>query len=500
MTALKDALAAYSDWIGYGHGERAAAWMERLELNRPELEAFRAAPDSSSPQYVARPVPIVPADGAMELAARLPADAAAALQRARAASHLNAFTYLPNSGPDPDFTSRDRGLTPNSLLAGVPVAVKDLMAVAGMPCTGGSRSLDAQVPTEDAEIVARLRRAGAVVIGLANLHELAYGVTSANPHFGSVVNPAAPQCIPGGSSGGSAAAVAAGIVRLAVGTDTAGSIRVPAACCGIVGFKPSYDALPRTGVLDLGASLDHVGPMAASVEDCATMFAAMLERESLPPWAYRDLRGRSGARLRGFFEEPLDGEVRGALDAAQQALIADGASFTDRSVPGMEIAAAVQLNTLCAEAGAVHARRARERGVRLGEDVRVRIEMANFLPGHWYVKAQRLRTDIVAGIDAAFDGGDFLLCATLRCPAPPVGAARVDIGGRDYALHTAVTQLTMPFNLSGLPAVSVPWSLSREGVPIGLQVVARRGHDWQALAIAQRLQALSPLRAPSPQR
>jgi aspartyl-tRNA(Asn)/glutamyl-tRNA(Gln) amidotransferase subunit A len=333
------------------------------------------------------------------------------------------------------------------------------------------------------------------VVGLANLHELAYGITSDNPHFGRVVNPVATARIPGGSSGGSAAAVAAGIVRLAVGTDTAGSIRIPAACCGIVGFKPSYDVLPRAGVLDLGPSLDHVGPMARSVEDCATMFAAMLGRDDVPPWAWSDIAGRRIARLRGYFEEPLDAEVGRALDEAQAALRGEGATIEDATVAGMEIGAAIQLNTLCAEAGAVHARRARERGGDLGEDVRVRIEMAHFLPGHWYVKAQRMRTDLVAAIEAAFGGNDLLLCATLRCPAPPVGAARVDIGGRSYALHTAVTQLTMPFNLSGLPAVSLPWSRSRDGVPISLQVVARRGHDWQALAAAQRLQALAPWRA-----
>jgi aspartyl-tRNA(Asn)/glutamyl-tRNA(Gln) amidotransferase subunit A len=154
----------------------------------------------------------------------------------------------------------------------------------------------------------------------------------------------------------------------------------------------------------------------------------------------------------------------------------------------------VQLNTLCAEAGAVHAERVKARGEDYGEDVRVRVEMANFIPGHWYVKAQRLRTGIVARIDRALDGADILLCASLRAPAPAVGTGHVDIGGRSYALHTAVTQLTMPFNLAGLPAVSVPWTRTREGVPVCLQVVAARGRDWRALAAAQRLQALSPWR------
>lgn len=478
---LKDALAGYAGWLGYGHAERAGAWLQRLELNRPELEAFRAAPPSSASAYVAQPCAVAPADGVETLDAALPADAPAALDRARRESALNAFTWLPER-----VAASGRGL-----LAGVPVAVKDLMNVAGMPLTGGSRALDATVAATDAEVVARLRRAGAVVVGLANLHELAYGITSDNPRFGRVVNPAAPSRIPGGSSGGSAAAVAAGIVRLAVGTDTAGSIRIPAACCGIVGFKPSYDALPRAGVLDLGPTLDHVGPMARTVEDAATMFAAMLGMDAVPRWGRGDLRGRTVARLGGYFEDPIDGDVRAALDAAAQSLRDDGARLEDAVVDGMDLAAAVMFNTLAPEAGAVHAERVKARGADYGEDVRVRVEAAHFLPGHWYVKAQRMRTTIVSNIEAAFGNADLLLCATLRAPAPAVGASRVEIAGRSFALHTAVTQLTMPFNLSGLPAISVPWTRTRDGVPVCLQLVGRRGRDWDVLAAGQRLQQLA---------
>jgi Asp-tRNA(Asn)/Glu-tRNA(Gln) amidotransferase A subunit family amidase len=223
------------------------------------------------------------------------------------------------------------------------------------------------------------------------------------------------------------------------------------------------------------------------------MFAAMLGREDVPAWARDDLAGVRVARLRGFFEDPLDDEVRSALDAAAAALAAEGAHVNDAGITGLDLAAAVQLNILCAEAGAVHAARIGERGDDYGEDVRVRVEMANFLPGHWYVKAQRMRTPMVRAIDAGFAGADVMLCATLRTPAPPTGTSHVRMGGRDYPLHTAVTQLTMPFNLSGLPAVSLPWSRSREGIPI-LQVVAPRGHDWRALAVAQRLQSRAPWR------
>ena len=481
---LKEALAGYAGWLGHGHGERAASWLQRLELNRPELEAFRAAGTPATPAYVPHPCAVEKAQGVEALGANLPADAPKSLERARARSDLNAFTFLPDSLP--------AGGT--GLLAGVPVAVKDLMGVAGWPLTCGSRAMDAAPAASDAEVVARLKRAGAVVMGFANLHEFAYGITSDNPRFGRVVNPAAPARIPGGSSGGSAAAVAAGIVRLAIGTDTAGSIRVPAACCGIVGFKPSYDALPRTGVFDLGPTLDHVGPMTKTVEDTATMFAAMLGMEALPRWARGDMKGVTVARLAGYFEDPMDAEVRSALDAAEQALREDGARLERATIPGMDLAAAIMLNTLAPEAGAVHAERVRQRGPDYGEDTRVRVEMAHFLPGHWYVKAQRMRTPLVAAIDAALGRAELFLCATLRTPAPPVGAARVDIGGHSFALHTAVTQLTMPFNLAGLPAISIPWARTRDGVPIGLQLAGRRGADWQVLAAAQRLQQASPWR------
>ncbi len=479
---LTQALAGYATWIGYGHEDRREAWVKRLEINAPELEALRGLEMPPAEPYVATASPPRPADGTSAAVDRATADAAAALERAHGLAHLKAFTWLADALPEPRA----------GLLAGVPVAIKDLMHVHGTPLTGGTRALDPGVSTRDAAIVARLRSAGAVVIGLTNLHELAAGITSDNPHFGRVVNPAAPERIPGGSSGGSAAAIAAGAVRLAVGTDTAGSIRIPAACCGIAGFKPGYDVLPRAGVLDLAPSLDHVGPMGARVDDCALMFAAMLGLEAMPAWRHERLAGWRVARLGGYFADPLDAEVRSACDAAFEALIGDGARGTQLAIEGMERAPAIQFHTLCPESTAVHAARLRERGERIGEEVRVRLEIGHFLPGYWYVMAQRLRRQLVERMEAAFKDADLLLCPTLRTPAPKIGAARVDIGGRDFPLHTAMTQLTAPFNLTGLPAITIPWKRSREGAPIGLQLVGPRGADWRVLAAARRLEALAP--------
>jgi len=475
-------LAGYAGWLGHGHAERAAAWVARLEMNGPEIDAFRAAPTPGVPVYEARPTRVEAARGVRRGDAQLPTDADAALERARRRADLNAFTYLP------------RRLEPagRGILAGVPVAVKDLMGVEGMPFTAGSNAMDAEVATRDAEVVARLRRAGAVVVGLANLHEFAYGITSDNPRFGRVVNPAAPSRIPGGSSGGSAAAIAAGIVPLAVGTDTAGSIRVPAACCGIAGFKPSYDALPRDGVFDLAFSLDHVGPMGRTVDDCAVMFAAMLGLAEVPKWTLDSASGLTLARLGGYFADPLDEEVRVALDEAFAALSSEGARRIDRDIEGIELAAAIRFNTISAEATAYHAERLKARAERYGEDVRVRLEIGQFLPASWYVKAQRLRRDLADRVDALLGEADALLLPTMRAPARPVGDVRARIGEKEYALHTAVTDFTGPFNLTGMPAISVPWARSKDGVPICLQVVGARGRDWDVLAIARRLELASP--------
>lgn len=481
---LRDAMAAYAGWIGYGHGDRAGAWVKRLELNAPELEAFRTLPAPPFDAYAAVAVALRPADGQAAAIAPPPADAAQALQRAREHAHLKAFTWLEGTAPPGG----------PGLLCGMPVVVKDLMRVKGLPLTGGTRALDGAPSAEDAAVVARIRAAGASIIGLTNLHELAAGITSDNVHFGRVVNPAAPDRIPGGSSGGTAAAIAAGIARLGVGTDTAGSIRIPAACCGIAGFKPSYDIVPRAGVLDLAPSLDHVGPMGASVDDCALLFAAMLGLPAMPAWRYAGLGKLRVARLGGYFAQPLDADVRAACDAAVAALARDGASCSEHTIEGMERVPAVQFHTLCPESAAVHAERLRDRGGDIGEEVRVRLELGLFLPGAWYVKAQRLRTQLVRSMEAAFEKADLLLCPTLRTPAPPVGTARVQIDGREYPLHTAVTQLTAPFNLAGLPAATVPWTRSAGGVPISVQVVGPRGADWRVLAAAQRLEAMSPLR------
>ncbi len=299
--SLAELLRASAQSRRYPFLERAAFWEERLAMHLKDLETLLDAPvdgDMLPLPAKAKLEIALPRGGeppgrsddlcfasAAEIAARVrtrelsPFEVARAfVERADAHRSLHAFITL-----RPETVLREarqlevRVQSGEDIgpLAGVPVAVKDLMPVAGYPMTCGTKAIEAQEQQHDAEVVARLRAAGALVMGTANLHELAYGVTSANVHFGSVGNPVAPGRIPGGSSGGSAVAVAAGLAAIGVGTDTGGSIRIPAACCGIVGFKGSYDAVTRQGVWPLAFTLDHIGPLARSVADAALGFEVM---------------------------------------------------------------------------------------------------------------------------------------------------------------------------------------------------------------------------------
>jgi aspartyl-tRNA(Asn)/glutamyl-tRNA(Gln) amidotransferase subunit A len=451
-------------------------------MNDEELARFREAPYVAGPAYVAQPV-VPDAPPMDETAARQRMsgpDAATALDHAGAMAHMCLFTQLADHLPAPA----------GGYLRGAPFAVKDLIGVAGMQRTAGSASESREPFARDSASVAAIRRHGGVVIGLANLHELAFGASSANPVFGTVMNPAAPQCIPGGSSGGSAAAVAAGVVPVALGTDTGGSIRIPAACCGVVGFTPSYGAVPREGVIEVGASLDHVGPIGRTVLDCAYAFAALTDLPAFPGLADRALTGLRVARLGGHFEQPLVAEVRVALDTACERMRLDGAQVETVLVEGAELASAIYFVTVLGESGCEHAERLRLHAGRLGADVRVRLEIAEFVPATWYLKAQRMRRQLAGRVDALFAHADVLVCATMRAPAPRLGATGIDIDGKRYSLHAAVSDLTLPFSLTGLPTISIPWGTSGDGVPIGLQVIGAKGQDWKVLEAARRLEAL----------
>lgn len=375
-------------------------------------------------------------------------------------------------------------------LTGIPVALKDTIPTAGLRTTAGSQVLADWVPDTNPPVVERLRRCGAVVIGKANLHEFAYGGTSQNEHFGAVRNPWDPSRVAGGSSGGSAAAVAAGLAAVAVGTDAAGSVRIPAAHCGTVGFKPSYGRVDPTGLIPLGWSLDHVGAIARTVRDVEVLQNAMNRSRTTSA----TLSGGGPPRVeglrvgvpRGFAFDGVAPEVADLVWAALDLLTSLGVTVTEVDVPGLELSAAAVYVILAGEVAAYHSRWWPQRAADYGEDVRGKLEAAAHLSAADYVQAQRGRTQIVESMSAALNEVDALVTPTAPLPPQQVGQREVSFGGRQRPATGGgvFVRMTAPFNLSGGPAVSVPCGLSPGGLPVGLQIAAAPGRDELVLRLA----------------
>ncbi len=361
---------------------------------------------------------------------------------------------------------------------GVPVAIKDIIDVAGLPTTAGSRVLAGNVAREDAALVAALRGAGAVILGKTNTHEFAYGVITPPTR-----NPWNLGRIPGGSSGGSAAALAAGLVPGAVGTDTAGSIRLPAALCGIVGLKPTYGRVSRHGVIPLSWSLDHAGPMTRSVADAALMLGAMAGGSDprdpatsdapvgdLMASLSRSPRGlRVGVPRRYFYDfEGLDRAVGDAAEAALQVLGDLGMDLREVEMPLVEHTFALGRAVQRPEASAYHRARLRAVPELYGDEIRGDLELGELFLATDYIHAQRVRAEMRAGWLEAMRDLDILVVPTVPCGAPEVRE-----GITSGAIKVRLLHNTYPFNLVGFPGLSLPCGLTAEGLPIGMQIVGR---------------------------
>jgi aspartyl-tRNA(Asn)/glutamyl-tRNA(Gln) amidotransferase subunit A len=375
------------------------------------------------------------------------------------------------------------------VLLGVPIAVKDLFATRGLRTTAGSRILRDWVPKHDAAVVARLRAAGAIIVGKSNLHEFAYGVTTANPWWGIARNPHDPSRSPGGSSGGSAIAVVAGLCAGALGSDTGGSIRIPAALCGCVGLKPTFGAVPLDGTIPLGWSLDHAGPLARTVQDAALLFDVLAGTDT--PARRGPTRGLRVGVLRGPLVRNVQPAVARQVDAAATALRRRGLRVREVRIPEMEWTVATQLVTLRAEASAFHRRWIRTRPRAYGADVRVRLQLGALVAGADYVLAQRMRARLRAAVGHVFQDFDLLLLPTTPITAPMVGARTVRWRSGEEPVDGALVRLTAPFNLTGLPALSVPFGAAA-GLPIGMQLVGRWHDEARVLAVGRLIEEEAP--------
>jgi len=369
-------------------------------------------------------------------------------------------------------------------LFGVPVSLKDLILTVDAPTTCGSKIFGPGLPPDrDAPVASRLRRSGAILIGKNNLHEIALGVTTVNEHFGAARNPWDVTRVAGGSSGGSAVAVAAGMGAGSVGSDTRGSIRIPAACCGITGLKPTYGAVSTEGVLPLAPTLDHLGPMTRSAEDAALLFAGMVGGRS----GDRALRavdrkpGRVRVGVSEFFLRDADPDVARAVESAIGELKRLGCRIESVTVPELEWSPDASRVIVLSEAIAFHDPLLKRDPDGYGALVRSRLEGGYRLSALEYVQAESRRVELLAAYAELFRKIDCLVGATLPVGAPAVGAQTVHLSGQDVYIAEALCRYTAPQNLTGAPVLSVPCGLTSGGLPIGLQLIA--GHDREDVVL-----------------
>ena len=388
---------------------------------------------------------------------------------------------------------------PRGLLEGIPIAVKDLFHTCGIRTTGGSALYADHVPQSSATVVERLDAAGAVMLGKLNQHELAYGITSANPHFGAVANPWNLEHSPGGSSGGSGAAVAAEIVYAAMGTDTGGSIRIPASFCGTVGLKPTYGRVSRHGVMPLGYSLDHMGPLARSVRDAAVVLNAIAGPDPRDETSSRfpvvDYVPEEGCSVRGlrvgfpsnFYFDRIDPEVESSVRGALARAAALGAVVKAVTVPDIAAINAVARVVLLAEASAALEPLLASRD-RIGRDVLALLDQGRLIPATDYVNGQRLRRRMRAEFARVWSEVDCLITPTTPNLAPRIGDNTVRLGGVDEDVRLATTRFVRAINLLGLPALSMPCGLSASGLPVGVQIIGPEFQEERILRLGAALE------------
>ena len=390
-------------------------------------------------------------------------------------------------------------------LHGVPWAPKDLYSTKGLRTTGGSKILGEWVPSEDSTVVARLTRAGAIVLGKLNMHEFAYGPEGINAHYGDTRNPwsADAHRIAGGSSSGSGAAVAAALAPGSLGSDTGGSIRIPASLCGITGLKPTYGRVSRAGVLPLAWSMDHVGPMTRSARDCALMLSAIAGYDPADPTTSvlpvpdygaaltGDVKGLRVGLLRAHFTDPAAPEVRAAVEGVAKQLEQGGALVDDVNLTQVIHVATASAAIVASEALAYHAPWMRSRAQDYQPDVRERLRLGAFVNGAHYVRAQQIRALVAREIDEALARRDVLLAPATPLVAPVLGERETALGDGPSDVRAALLRCTRPFNFSGHPACAAPCGFTAAGLPIGAQIVGRPFDEATVLRVVDAYQRVT---------
>ena len=415
------------------------------------------------------------------------------LERIEAHTALNAYITVRAEEALREADSALRGP-----LYGVPVALKDVIDVAGTPTTAASKILRNHVPDKDAPVVERLRAAGAIVLGKLNLHEFAYGAMTTSPHFGPALNPWDLDRICGGSSGGSGAAAAADLAAGTLGTDTAGSIRIPAAFCGVTGLRPSHGLVPTDGVVPVSSSFDTVGPIARSAEDCSLLMEAIAP-EYRPEPAAADVRGLRIGVVAWLIERAQPAIAATVTDAIEE-LHALGAAVTTVEIPLHQQAGTIQQLMMLLEAAQFHLPWLRTRLADYGDDIRARLMAGLFLPSTAYVTGLRARRSYREQLSEVFERVDLLVAPEMPFVAPRIGEETVELQGERIPYRLSFIPFNSPWSLAGLPAASVPCGFV-DGLPVGLALVGRPLADATVLRVARAFQEATDWheRRPEPQ-
>ena len=393
-------------------------------------------------------------------------------------------------------------------LHGIPISLKDNICTAGVRTTAGSRILGGFFPESDALVVTRLKHAGAVLLGKTNLHEFAYGVTNNNPHYGAAHNPSDISRIPGGSSGGSAAAVAAGLCFGSVGTDTGGSIRIPAALCGVVGLKPTIHRVDESGVIPLSPSLDCVGPLARGAVDAAILYRALIGKSPGRPRrsSGRKAVARKSKKLnkvrvgvpREFFFEVISADVAKAFEHSLQWVCRLGAKTVDVSIPLLNHTESAGNRIGWAEATHYHQQSGwfPGRAGEYSEDVRARLEAGTKVTAVEYLEALDQQKHFIEQLRSVMEGAeiDALIVPTTPIAAPLIGEESTRVAEVDHPTRALLLRLNRPANLAGVPAISVPCGFTPAGLPVGVQFIGAANSEEALLEIASVFQLANPSR------
>ncbi|NEU98638.1 amidase [Bradyrhizobium uaiense] len=417
----------------------------------------------------------------------------AALEKARrSATELNAFATIDEDAIC-SATESDQRYAKGAAreLEGIPIAVKDVIDTADIETRYGSAAYIGNLPKADARVVRHLRKAGAVIIGKTTTHEFAWGVTTSSDTFGSTRHPQDPKRIPGGSSGGSAVAVAYGVVPASIGTDTGGSVRIPAALCGVIGLKPTYGALPTEGVFPLAPTLDHVGLICGNAEDL-TIFARALGIKPQLHVSGRDAKVKGTIGILSVPSDvPVDRDIARDLSTFTEALRRNH-RVVEVNVR-VDEAYSIFASLVLAEGGMTHFSRNSSQLISesYGRETAARLERARMLSIDDFARAQEARQRFAKKMALLFEQVDLLILPTCPCPAPLIGANDVQIGAWRGDIRKALMTYTAPFNLVGYPAATLPLPRSADALPAGLQIVGRGGEDHEVVNAVVQFQKLA---------